>query len=158
MLNVIPNFISNADKIVELVKEHDRYFRRREGMMTHVSVFPFSSKFSTLADEDMSDALIQEIFQSYKWDDHTKNFYSFIQIQRYQPGDFIIPHKDDYEIKDLHLVTLTTSQHDGLITDDGTKNLVKIYDTAGQKIEFDADAWHWVDPVKDLRYSLVVGV
>ena len=158
MLNVIPNFLTNAKEILELVGTHDRLFRRREGDLTHVSIFPFSSKFKTLMFEDMADSLIEEIFKSHHWSDNTKNFFSFIQIQKYEPGDFIIPHRDDYEIRELHLVTLTESDHDGLIVDDGTKNLVKIYDKAGQKIEFDADAWHWVDPVKDLRFSLVVGV
>lgn len=158
MLSIVPNFIENSERILEMVKQHDHLFRKRENDLTHVSVFPFASKFQSLMFEDMSKDLIEEIFKSNSWTDETKNYYSFIQIQKYLPGDFIIPHKDDYEIMELHLVTLTNSDYDGLVVDDGTKNLVKIYDKAGQKINFDLTAWHWVDPVKDLRYSLVVGV
>lgn len=158
MLKLVPDFLTNSNRILNIVHTHEQLFRKREQELTHVSVFPFSSKFKTLMFEDMSDALLSEIFESHRWSDHTRNFHSFIQIQKYEPGDFIVPHRDDYEITELNLVTLTSSEHDGLIVDDGTKNLVKIYDLAGQKIEFDANAWHWVDPVKDLRYSLVVGV
>jgi hypothetical protein len=157
MIKTIPNFIRNVPEIMELIKAHDHLFKPREGHDTHESLIPnIFSKFKTLKDEDMSTELINSIFEDADFDEDLKDFYRFIQIQKYEPGDMICPHRDSYSIRKLHLITLTDSDCDGLVCEDFDHRLKKIFDKAGQYINFPYDSVHWVDPVRDERYSLVV--
>ena len=157
MIKTIPNFIRNVPEIMALVKEHDHFFKPREGHDTHESLIPnVVSKFKTLKDSQMSKALIAAIFRDSEFDPDLIDFYNFIQIQKYDPNDYIAVHRDAYIIRKLHLITLTDSEVDGLVCEDENHDLVKIYDRAGQYIDFPYDAVHYVSPVKNLRYSLVV--
>lgn len=157
MVKFIPNFLRNSAEIVKVLDTYRNRFNPREGDTKHTSIIPnLSSRFKTLHDKDMSSVLIDLIFKDSDFDEFLRDSYSFIQIQKYEPGDFIIPHKDVYEIRTLHLITLTTSEVDGLVIEDGKGGLIKKYDEAGTKIEF-SNEYHWVDPVKTLRYSLVIG-
>lgn len=157
MIVTVPNFIRNIPDIMALVKEHDNLFKPREGQDSHESLVPnVCSKFKTLKDSQMSPQLISAIFADSNFDEDLKDFYNFIQIQKYDPGDYIAIHRDAYIIRKLHLITLTTSEVDGLVCEDENHNLVKIFDEAGQYIDFPYEAAHYVSPVKHLRYSLVV--
>lgn len=157
MIKKIPNFIRNVDEIMSHVKKHDSLFRPREGDDKHESLIPnVCSKFKTLKDCSMSKELIESIFKDSDFDPDLRDFYNFIQIQKYEPGDYIAVHRDSYSIRKLHLVTLTSSDVDGLVCEDSNHELVKIFDLAGQYIDFPYDAAHYVSPVKNLRYSLVV--
>jgi len=157
MIKTIPNFIRNVDEIINLVKQHDHLFMPREGADKHESLIPnVCSRFKTLKDCHMSDELKEAIFRDADFDPDLKDFYNFIQVQKYEPGDYIAPHRDSYSIRKLHLITLTSSDVDGLVCEDIDHNLVKIFDSAGQYIDFPYDAAHYVSPVKSLRYSLVV--
>lgn len=150
------NFIRNSDEILFHVNRHQHLFKPREGGDVHTSIIPgLYSRFSTLKDVDMESSLIESIFADADFDPFLKDTYNFIQIQRYLPGDFIVPHKDIYSITKLHLVILTTSETDGFICEDKQGGLVKVFDKAGTYIDLD-DEYHWVDPVKSPRYSLVV--
>lgn len=157
MIKTIPNFIRNSEEIVALAKIHWDKFKSREGADSHASIIPgLHSKFKTLKNVDMSQELIAAIFKDSDFDPDVKDFFDFIQIQKYNPFEYIAPHADTYSVQKIHLITLTSSDHDGLIcvTEDGS--LEKIYDRAGQYIDFPYDAVHWVDPVEDLRFTLVV--
>ena len=158
MFNLYPNFLRNYAQIHFLILNHLELFRPRTGDEGHEGFIPnLQSKFSTLHHTDMSKELIDAVFSDSDFDQDTRDFYSFIQIQKYEPGDWIVPHHDSYAVTKLHLVTLTTSPYDGLcVATDG--QIRRIDDEAGQYIDFPYDAPHWVDPVKFLRYSLVVGM
>ena len=157
MIKVIPNFLRNSEEILNLVRLHDSLFRPRIGGDTHESIISgIQSKFKTLKSDNMRPELIEAIFRDADFDSDLKDFFSFIQIQKYEPGDYIAPHRDAYSVQKLHLITLTTSTVDGLVCEDTDHNLIKLYDIAGQYIDFPYDSAHWVDPVRDLRYSLVV--
>jgi hypothetical protein len=157
VIKTIPNFIRNTDKIISLVKRHENLFQPRAGKDTHASIIPgICSKFKTLKSENMRAELIAAIFEDCDFDPDLKDFYSFIQIQKYEPGDFIAPHRDSYDIQKLHLITLTSSEVDGLVCEDMNGGLVKIFDVAGQYIDFPYNAIHYVSPVKYDRYSMVV--
>lgn len=157
MITTIPKFIRNVPDIMELIHEHDHLFAPREGDDTHESLIPgICSKFKTLKDSQMSKKLIDAIFADSDFDPDLKDFYNFIQIQRYDPGDYIAIHRDAYIIRKLHLITLTDSEIDGLVCEDENHDLIKIYDEAGQYIDFPYDSAHYVSPVKHTRYSLVV--
>jgi len=150
------NFVKNSRDIVAALKTMDHLFKPRVGKDAHESILPgVYSQFSTLKNGDMSDQLIDLIFANSQFDPVIRDVYSFIQIQKYVDGDYIAPHRDVYDITKLHLVTLTSSDFDGLTCVENNK-IVKIFDLAGTKIDFPYDAVHWVDPVKFLRYSLVV--
>ena len=98
------------------------------------------------------------VFDDSDFDPFLKSSYSFIQIQRYDPGDYIVPHYDVYQnLTKLHLATLTTSDIDALVLEDGDGGLVRVPDDAGQYIDFDNSLFHWVSPVVERRYSLVIG-
>lgn len=156
-MKIIPDFITNTPDIISLLEEYNHLFVPRKGSMSHESIIPgLKSQFSTLIHEKMPDILIDTIFKKSKFSEDIRRYYAFIQIQKYEPGDFIVPHADNYEIMNLHLVILTTSDKDGFILEHEGK-LHRILDQAGQKIEFDLNAVHWVDPVINKRYSLVIG-
>jgi hypothetical protein len=156
-MKLIPNFIRNTDEIVRVCDQNYHLFKPREGSDAHESLIPgVLSKFKTWKNDSMSDEFIDLIFKYSDFDPTLRDFYSFIQIHRYDPVDFIIPHKDVYEITKLHLISLTNSEVDGLVCQVGN-SIEKVYDEAGQYIDFPYDAYHWVDPVKHRRYSLVLG-
>jgi len=159
-MKLIPNFINNAEEIVQLCEQYYNLFKPRDGEDTHDGFLPnINSRFKTLKNMDMPDDFFHLIFSTKnKWDFDTVNFWSFIQIQRYDVGDYIVPHRDAYFVKKLHLVSLTTSNCDGLVCETSDHDLVHVPDIAGQYIDFPYDAIHFVPPVKQRRYSLVVGM
>lgn len=159
MLKVTPNFLKNSDKIVSLAKEHDSLFVKRSGEDAHTGFIPgVCSRFQTLKDEHMSSELKAAIFdEANEWDEDTRDFWEFIQIQKYEPGDYIVAHRDSYRVRKLHLITLTSGKFDGLVCEKD-KELIFIPDEAGQYVDFPYTAAHYVSPVKELRYSLVMGI
>lgn len=156
-MQIKPNFLRNAEEILWHINTHHLdEFHPREGGDVHTSIIPgLYSRFNTLKNNAMSPNLINTIFKDADFDELLKDTYNFIQIQQYLPGDWIVPHKDIYTITDLHLIILTTSDSDGLVVEDGKGGLQKIYDQAGTYINV-GDRYHWVNPVRDIRYSLVV--
>jgi len=157
-MNLNPDYIRNHEEIVAVLNTtmHDK-FKPREGADTHESVIVgLRSRFKTFKSQDMSGEFLDLIFKDTKFDPFLRDSYAFIQIQKYDEGDFIAPHKDVYAIQKLHLVTLTTSETDGLIIEDGRGGLIRIFDKAGQYIDADNSLYHWVDPVSALRYSIVI--
>lgn len=157
MPTTISNFQRNSEQIVQYVQQPHiaALFRERRGELSHGDVHGHSSRFMSLLSEDMPKELIKMIFDGGNWDEDLKDFYQFIQIQRYMPGDYIAPHQDKYAIKKLHLVVLTTSQSNGfyVFEDD---YLHRVEDAAGTKIEFQYDAVHFVPTCTYERYSLVI--
>ena len=83
--------------------------------------------------------------------------YHFIQIQKYEIGDYILPHKDNYP--HFALVHLSTSSLDGL-TLEGLDGTYKFYpDQTGNLINIPKYKWHWVNPVREkTRYTAVYGL
>ncbi len=157
MLQIVTDFQRNAAEIVEYVKQpHIRSrFRPRVGDLSHAGFNKYNSQFSSLLNEDMPAELIKMIFNGGKWDEDLRDFYQFIQIQRYLPGDYIVPHIDKYNIRKLHLVCLTTSDRDAFFAFEDDK-MVRVDDQAGTKIEFSYDAIHFVPTCTYERYSLVI--
>lgn len=158
-IKVTPNFLRNADQIVEHVKRfYSDKFSPREGADRHTGIITgVYSRFSTLKDVNMERPLIDLIFGDNDFDPDLKEFYSFIQIQRYESGEFICVHNDSYAgLQKLHLITLTSSDTDALIIEDGNGGLVRIPDQAGQYIDFDNSLFHWVDPVVEERLTMVI--
>jgi hypothetical protein len=157
MFEVIPNFQKNAAEIVAYARQPhiSAKFRPREGSLSHAGFNKHNSQFCSLLNEDMPSELIKMIFDGGDWHEDLRDFYQFIQIQRYMPGDYIVPHIDKYNIRKLHLVCLTTSDRDAFFTFEDDK-MVRADDQAGAKIEFTYDAIHFVPTCTYERYSLVI--
>lgn len=158
MLTITNNFQKNANQIVEYVKQPDirNRFKPRKGDLSHAGFNRHQSKFSSLFNEDMPKELIDMIFNGADWNEDLRDFYQFIQIQRYLPGEYIVPHTDKYDIRKLHLVCLTSSIQDAFFVFD--EDIMKrVSDTAGTKIDFEYDAIHFVPTCTYERYSLVIG-
>jgi hypothetical protein len=158
-IRVTPNFLRNADQIVDHVKRfYSDKFSPREGDDRHTGIIPgVYSKFSTLKDVNMERQLIDLIFDDNDFDSDLKDFYSFIQIQKYEKNDYICPHFDVYgSLTKLHLITLTSSDTDALIIEDGNGGLIRVPDQAGQYIDFDNSLFHWVNPVVEERFTMVI--
>jgi hypothetical protein len=77
----------------------------------------------------------------------------YVQINRYDPGDYVLPHRDSLQ---QGLYMLTTSDRDGLVVQGADGHVVRLLDRAGTYITHHSRAWHWVDPVvHHVRYTLV---
>ncbi|MFB7255369.1 2OG-Fe(II) oxygenase [Streptomyces nojiriensis] len=77
----------------------------------------------------------------------------YVQINRYDRGDYVLPHRDKVQ---QGLYMLTSSTRDGLVAQGGDGRMNFVGDQAGTLVLHDASAWHWVDPVHEgPRYSLV---
>lgn len=150
MINVVQNKIKNHKDIIEYIESKPvKWFHR--DLQTKLG----KSNFYTLYKDNMDQELLDLIFVNL--DKKLKIINKFIQIQKYNPGDYILPHKDHVQlITKLHLFTLTTSDTDGLVCEWENKYYF-LPDRAGQYIDFPLFSWHWVNPVKHKRYSLVVG-
>lgn len=147
------NIIENAADIVDYLNSNELIFTPRDqGQMIFLNAFG-ASVFSSLEDSNIPDDLRNLILQNFPEEETIP--ISFIQIQRYQPGEYILPHKDNY-LTQLRLFQLTSSEYSGLTVQE--KDRYKFYhDVAGSEILFDRSAWHWVNPVRDLRYTMVIG-
>lgn len=150
MALVQQNYIKNCKEIINHIENNDYEFVSRD-----LKSFCGHSRFYSLYNENMKPELIDLIHSNLP--KQLRICRDFIQIQKYNPGDYILPHTDNLQnISKLHLYTLTTSSYDGLTYQDGDK-FVFIPDVAGQYIDFNLFSWHWVNPVRDTRYTMVIG-
>ena len=148
--------VKTHKKIVEWLDNNIdtlNYINRNTGENIHATVCG-ASKLSSLDEANMPQELIDMILENF--DDDLAIIHEFMQVQKYEIGDYILPHKDDY-LFDLLLFNLTSSDLDGLVCGDD-EEFKFIPDVAGQEIKFNRTEWHWVNPVRQhRRYSLVIG-
>jgi len=87
----------------------------------------------------------------------TERDYDFIQIQKYEVGDYILPHKDCYPC--FGLLTLTTSDVDGIVIEQRDGKYKFFPDVTGNMLDVPKFRWHWVNPVREkTRYTAVYGL
>jgi len=83
--------------------------------------------------------------------------YHFIQIQKYEVGDYILPHKDCYP--HFGLVMLSTSSIDGVTVEQRDNTYITHPDVTGTIIDIPKYRYHWVSPVREkTRYTAVYGL
>lgn len=82
--------------------------------------------------------------------------YTQICIQKYEKGEYIKPHVDNYEWQ--FLMTLTDSELDGVVIEDKTnETLIFHKDEIGKVLKINRGTLHWVNPIRsDVRYSVVI--
>ena len=129
------------------------YISRNTGKNIHATLCG-ASKLHSLDELEMPQKLIDMIFENF--DENLVIIHEFMQVQKYEVGDYILPHKDDY-LFDLRLFNLTSSEIDGIVCEEND-TFIFIKDIAGQEIKFNRTSWHWINPVREhRRYSLVIG-
>jgi hypothetical protein len=131
-------------------------FKQRDDVVTECG----TSKFQTLFYDKKA--------QFYDIPEEVKNFliksfniqerdYHFLQIQKYEVGDYILPHKDCYP--QFALLHLSTSSLDGLTLEDHEGKYKFLPDIAGNLVQIPKYRWHWVNPVREkTRYTAVYGL
>lgn len=129
-------------------------FIRRDDMKTEQGTSRFSTLFWDDTRKDIPGCIKEFLMDAFKI---TEKDYTFIQIQKYEIGDYILPHVDAYPL--FNLLTLSSSNIDGLVLE-GDNNIFKfIPDCAGNLVNVPKYRWHWVNPVREkTRYSAVYGL
>ncbi len=129
-------------------------FIKREDVITELGVSRFSTLFWNDEREDIPNDIKQFLIQQFNIKDID---FEFIQIQKYEIGDYILPHKDTYPC--FGLLILSTSNTDGIVVE-LTDHTYKFYkDEMGTLINVPKFSWHWVNPVQEkTRYSAVYGL
>jgi hypothetical protein len=165
-LKITPGVIPNCAEIVELAIKYADRFRdypdpsavRRRGPdwdpfnPYRDSEYEDDDQYHVLQGPDMPDDLRAAILRGIAPNGlKLKNFY--VQINRYDVGDYVLPHRDTMQ---QGLYMLTSSERNSLVVQDAAGRPVRIPDRAGTFITFDPNAWHWVDPVVDHeRFTMV---
>ena len=129
-------------------------FIRRDDVVTEMGASQFSTLFSDYTNDDIPSDIKQFLIKQFNITDKD---YNFLQIQKYEIGDYILPHKDSYPC--FGLLILSNSNTDGIVVQqqDGTYKFFK--DKAGTLINVPKFSWHWVNPIQEkTRYSAVYGL
>lgn len=129
-------------------------FIQRNDVVTEHGV----SKFKTLYwDNERKDLPVQVkdfLIKSFNITDYD---YEFLQIQKYEIGDYILPHKDSYPC--FGLLTISSSNLDGIVIEQRDGTFKFFPDKAGTLHDIPKFRWHWVNPVREkTRYSAVYGL
>jgi hypothetical protein len=129
-------------------------FIQRDDVVTEHGVSKFKTLFWDDKRKDMPLELRELLIKTFNI---TERDYHFLQIQKYEIGDYILPHKDTYPC--FGLLNLSTSNIDGIVVEqrDGTYKFLS--DITGNLIDVPKFRWHWVNPVREkTRYTAVFGL
>lgn len=148
----------NYDEFYKSIEEekHNLNFLSREDVDTVCGKCRFKTLFFDKEKglDDIPDKYRAFLEQEFKM---KRGSYDFIQIQKYEIGDYILPHKDTYP--HFNLIMLSTSSIDGLTIEDKDGTFKVIPDKAGTLIDIPKYRWHWVNPVREkTRYTAVIGI
>lgn len=134
--------------------KHNLNFIQRDDMKTEQGTSRFSTLFWDETRKDIPEDIKNFLIEKFNI---TEKDYNFIQIQKYEIGEYILPHVDSYPL--FNLLTISSSNIDGLVLEDDNKIFKFIPDSAGNLVNVPKYRWHWVNPVRDkTRYSAVYGL
>jgi hypothetical protein len=129
-------------------------FIRRTDLKMEFGPCEFSTLFSDTERNDIPEEVKEFLVKTFNI---TKRDYDFIQIQKYEVGEYILPHKDSYPC--FGLLMLSTSNLDGLVVQQKDQSYKYYPDKAGTIVEVPRFCWHWVNPVREkTRYTAVYGL
>lgn len=147
----------NFDNIydyLEANKSRLNFIKRDDVVIDEFGTCSFSTLFSNEERDDIPEEVKNFLIDAFKI---TKKDYDFIQIQKYEIGEYILPHKDSYPC--FGLVMLSTSDKDGLVVQQRDGSYKFYPDKAGTFVEVPKFSWHWVNPVREkTRYTAVYGL
>jgi hypothetical protein len=91
-VNLVKNYLKNYDEIIMLAeKEHDKFSKRSPGETFNFSTKYGDSSLKSLFIYNMSKELKSAVLKTLSEEDKTAEG---ITINRYDPGDFLLRHKD----------------------------------------------------------------
>lgn len=91
-VNLQKNYLTNVNEIISLAEEHsDLFSERSEGKSYNFHTQYGSSKLKSLFNFNMSDSLKAAIVKTIPDD---PRFITSMTINRYDPGDYLLRHKD----------------------------------------------------------------
>jgi hypothetical protein len=134
-----------------LEKEKDNLnFEKREDFSTNMGI----STFHSLKDKNIPEHLIKFFEDKFNVIEFE---YEFMQVQKYEIGEYILPHKDRYGF--FKLMNLSESSIDGIVIQDLKNNTYNFHrDKYGNINDLPPGAFHWVNPVQEkTRYTVVIG-
>lgn len=147
--------LENIYNFLEENKTQLNYFRR-EDVVTDCG----TSKFSSLVHDKQKDVhnipqnVLDFLLKTFNIEEKD---YHFIQIQKYEIGEYILPHIDCYP--NFGLLSLSTSSLDGLVLENNENIFEFIPDVTGRFTRVPGYKWHWVNPVREkTRYTAVYGM
>lgn len=146
--------IDNIYDYLEANKHQLNFIERTDVVIEDFGTCSFKTLFYNEERDDIPKEVKDFLIKSFNI---TERDYDFIQIQKYEIGDYILPHKDPYPC--FGLMMLSTSEKDGLVVQqlDGTYKMYS--DKAGTIIDVPKFTWHWVNPVREkTRYTAVYGL
>jgi hypothetical protein len=132
----------------------DLNFIQRDDVECETGVSKFQTLFWNDQRKDIPVELKDLLIKTFNITDRD---YDFIQIQKYEIGDYILPHKDCYPC--FGLLTLSTSNLDGIVIEQRDGSYKFFPDVTGNLLDVPKFRWHWVNPVREkTRYSAVYGL
>jgi hypothetical protein len=164
-LTVVPGVVANCEEIVALARRYRRLFADYPDPSSPPGP-PGLNPFDPYRDSEYEDEDRYHVLQSARMPDDlraaifagttpagTRPGDYYVQVNRYDRGDYVLPHRDSLQ---QGLYMLTTTGQDGLNAQHDRTTMVFVPDRAGTFVGHDPHAWHWVDPVAaEERYTLV---
>ena len=144
----------NIYEYLETNKNNLNFIRRDDVEAEDFGTSQFCSLFYNKTKDDIPEEVKEFLIKAFNI---TKRDYDFIQIQKYEIGDYILPHKDPYPC--FGLVMLSTSNQDGLVVQERDNKYPFLPDKIGTFVDVPKFSWHWVNPVREkTRYTAVYGL
>lgn len=134
--------------------KHNLNFIERSDVANDFGTCNFSTLFYNTERDDIPKELKDFLIETFNITDRD---YDFIQVQKYEKGEYILPHRDPYPC--FGLLILSTSEKDGIVIQQTDKTYKFFPDKAGTMLDVPKYSWHWVNPVQEkTRYSAVFGL
>jgi hypothetical protein len=112
------------------------------------------SNIKTLFDKDMTDNILQKIWQIFP--KHWKFDVEEIQIQKYEDGGNIKIHREGHRINYLDMCVLKSNDKNGIYCYDSiNQKWDYIKDEVGKIVRITSDKYHCIPKVYGERYSIV---
>jgi len=156
-VNLVKNYLTNSDEIIELAEKHlDKFSDRSAGSKHSFSTQYGTSKLKSMFYFDMPEELKAAVFKTIPDD---RRFVSSFTINRYDPGDYLIRHRDSsagyWKFKLIFL--RSDKSHFKYYDEDGTDYLVD--EEPGALLDMPVHLEHEVTeigPDERPKYSLVL--
>ena len=156
-VNLIKNYLTNVDEVIDIAERHlDKFSDRSAGNKHSFSTQYGTSKLKSMFYFDMPEELKEAVFKTIPDD---RRFVNSFTINRYEPGDYLIRHRDSsagyWKFKLIFL--RSDKPHFKYYDDDGKDYLVD--EEPGSLLDMPVHLEHEVTeigPDERPKYSLVL--
>ena len=144
---IVPNYISNVDEIIQEIKQYGKFTRRHPGdIQEHqAKINGPKSRFSSWFSKDMPQSTLDTIWKTISDD---KKHCTQVVINRYETGDFLVKHCDAQGgYWQFNLIYLTDGPpHFCWYDNDDKPNFVQ--ESKGAMFKMDIGLYHEVTKIK----------